>query len=141
MASLPPPATAAMQTTTAASGTGPTLPVDSELGFPLPSASAATAAANACATGLIPFGLGLPGYPTCTTMQTTTAATAAAASGTGLALPVDSELGFRLPSTAAATAVASACATSLIPSRLGLPGYSTCTGALFGILLLTRLPR
>jgi hypothetical protein len=34
----------------------------------------------------------------------------------------------------------SARAASLVPSRLGLPGYLACTGALTGLLSLTRLP-
>jgi hypothetical protein len=63
MASLPP--TAAMPTVAAAAA-DPALSVDSELGFPSPSAAGATTAVSARAAGLIPSGLGLPGYPTCT---------------------------------------------------------------------------
>jgi hypothetical protein len=54
---------------------------------------------------------------------------------------VDSELGFPLPSAAGATTAVSARAVGPIPSRFGLPGYPTCTGALTGLLSPTRLPR
>jgi hypothetical protein len=63
MAHLPPTSAMPTVTTTAAD---PTLTVDSALGFPSPSAAGATTAANARAAGLVPSGLGLPGYPTCT---------------------------------------------------------------------------
>jgi hypothetical protein len=74
-------------------------------------------------------------------MQTTMTTATTAASGTGSALPVDSELGFPLPSADAATVAASARAAGLVPSGLGLPGYPTCTGARTGLLSPTRLLR
>jgi hypothetical protein len=70
-----------------------------------------------------------------------TAASAAAplaAADTRLVAPLLASLSS--PS-AAATVVASARAAGLVPFRLGLPGYLACTGALTGLLSLTRLPR
>jgi hypothetical protein len=53
---------------------------------------------------------------------------------------VDARLASSL-SSPSATAAASTRAADLVPFRLGLPGYSACTGALTSLLSPTRLPR
>jgi hypothetical protein len=63
MAHLPPTSAIPTVVITAADSA---LIVDSALGFPSPSTAGATTAANVRAAGLVPSGLGLPGYPTCT---------------------------------------------------------------------------
>ena len=63
MVSLPPPATMPTVATTAADSA---LTVDSALGLPSLSTAGATTVASARTAYLVPSGLGLLGFPTCT---------------------------------------------------------------------------
>jgi hypothetical protein len=67
----------------------------------------------------------------------TSAALSAAGVDARLAAPLPA--GLSSPSDAPTTVAVSA--RALTTSGLGLPGYPACTGALTGLLSLTRLPR